>query len=103
MEELCYKLKSVRLSGMTHKLNIRLQEAKANKLSYLKLLNNLIEDELANPAGATVGSQTETSEIPFYENHCRYRHYPVPLNSGSLENHRSGLLLFTVRLPKQRG
>ena len=46
MDELIYKLKSIRLSGMTPKLNIRIQEATANELSYLEFLNNLIEDEL---------------------------------------------------------
>lgn len=46
MDELIYKLKSIRLSGMTPKLNIRIQEAIANELSYLEFLNNLIEDEL---------------------------------------------------------
>jgi DNA replication protein DnaC len=46
MDELIYKLKSIRLSGMTTKLNIRIQEATANELSYLEFLNNLIEDEL---------------------------------------------------------
>jgi DNA replication protein DnaC len=46
MDEIIYKLKSIRLSGMTPKLNIRIQEATANELSYLEFLNNLIEDEL---------------------------------------------------------
>jgi DNA replication protein DnaC len=46
VDELIYKLKSLRLSGVTPKLNIRIQEAIANELSYLEFLNNLIEDEL---------------------------------------------------------
>ena len=46
MDDLLYKLKSIRLSGMTQKLHIRFQEAAANELSYQDFLTNLIEDEL---------------------------------------------------------
>jgi len=47
MDELTYKMKSIRLSGMAGKLNIRIQEATANELSFMDFLNNLVDDELA--------------------------------------------------------
>jgi DNA replication protein DnaC len=46
MEELIYKLKSIRLSGITQQLDIRLQEATSHELSYLDFLKNLVEDEI---------------------------------------------------------
>lgn len=46
METLIYQLKSIRLSGMSQKLNIRIQEATANEISHLDFLRNLVEDEL---------------------------------------------------------
>lgn len=46
MDELIYKLKSIRLSGITRQLDIRLQEATSHELSYLDFLKNLIEDEI---------------------------------------------------------
>jgi len=47
METTLFQLKSIRLSGMAQKLNIRLQEAVANELSHLEFLQNLVTDELA--------------------------------------------------------
>jgi len=47
METLIYQLKSIRLSGMAQKLNIRMQEAVANELSHIDFLQNLIADELS--------------------------------------------------------
>lgn len=46
MQELIYKLKSIRLSGMTKQLDIRLQEAASHELSYLDFLKNLVDDEI---------------------------------------------------------
>ena len=65
MEELCYKLKSIRLSGMTHKLNIRLQEAAANELSYLEFLNNLIEDELEIRQERLLNRRLKQANFPY--------------------------------------
>lgn len=65
MEELFYKLKSVRLSGMTHKLNIRLQEAEANELSYLEFLNNLVEDELQIRQDRLLARRLKQAKFPF--------------------------------------
>ena len=44
IEQMQYQLKSVRLSGMAENLNIRIQEAKANDLTYEGFLQNLLED-----------------------------------------------------------
>ncbi len=44
IEQLEYQLKSVRLSGMAEHVHIRLQETKANDLSYESFLKNLLED-----------------------------------------------------------
>lgn len=65
MEELFYKLKSVRLSGITHKLNIRLHEAEANELSYLEFLNNLIEDELQIRQDRLLARRLKQAKFPF--------------------------------------
>jgi DNA replication protein DnaC len=65
MEELFYKLKSVRLSGMTHNLNVRLQEAEANELSYLEFLDNLVEDELAIRQERLLTRRTKQARFPF--------------------------------------
>lgn len=65
MEELFYKLKSVRLSGMTHKLTIRLQEAEANELSYLDFLNNLVEDELQIRQDRLLARRLKQAKFPF--------------------------------------
>lgn len=65
MEELFYKLKSVRLSGMTHKLNIRLQEAEANELPYLEFLDNLIEDELEIRQERLLNRRMKQAKFPF--------------------------------------
>jgi DNA replication protein DnaC len=65
MEELFYKLKSVRLSGMTHNLNVRLQEAEANELSYLEFLDNLVEDELAIRQERLLARRTKQARFPF--------------------------------------
>jgi DNA replication protein DnaC len=65
MEELFYKLKSVRLSGMTHNLSVRLQEAEANELSYLEFLDNLVEDELAIRQERLLARRTKQARFPF--------------------------------------
>ena len=65
MDELVYKLKSIRLSGMTHKLNIRIQEATANELSYLDFLNNLIEDELTIRKDRLLNRRLKQAKFPY--------------------------------------
>lgn len=65
MDELIYKLKSIRLSGMTPKLNIRLQEATANELSYLEFLNNLIEDELSVRQDRLLNRRLKQARFPY--------------------------------------
>ena len=65
MDELAYKLKSIRLSGMTHRLNIRIQEATANELSYLEFLNNLVEDELAIRKDRLLNRRIKQAKFPF--------------------------------------
>ena len=65
MEELIYKLKAIRLSGMTQKLNIRLAEAAANDLSYLQFLNNLIEDELTVRQDRLLNRRLKQATFPY--------------------------------------
>lgn len=65
MDDLIYKLKAVRLSGMTQKLNIRIQEATANELSYLDFLNNLIEDELTVRKDRLLNRRLKQAQFPY--------------------------------------
>lgn len=65
MDELIYKLKSSRLSGMAPKLNIRIQEAVANELSYLEFLNNLIEDELSVRKDRLLNRRLKQAKFPY--------------------------------------
>jgi DNA replication protein DnaC len=65
VEELIYKLKSIRLSGMTQKLNIRLHEATSNELSYPEFLNNLVDDELAVRKDRLLNRRLKQAKLPF--------------------------------------
>ena len=65
MEELIYKLKSIRLSGMTQKLNIRIHEAIANELPYPEFLNNLVEDELTVRKDRLLNRRFKQAKFPF--------------------------------------
>jgi len=65
MDELIYKLKAIRLSGMTQKLNIRLHEAAANELSYVQFLNNLIEDELTVRQDRLLNRRLKQATFPY--------------------------------------
>ena len=64
MDELIYKMKSIRLSGMSEKLNIRLQEAAANELSYLELITNLIDDELTTRRDRLLNKRLKQARFP---------------------------------------
>lgn len=46
-QQLIYKLKELRLSGLAGSLEIRAQEARANRLDYLEFLEILLDDETA--------------------------------------------------------
>lgn len=46
MEDLQYKLKTIRLSGMAEALPVRLEEARSNELPHVDFLRHLVEDEL---------------------------------------------------------
>ena len=65
MDELIYKLKSIRLSAMATRLNIRLQEATANELPYLEFLNNLIDDELSIRQDRLLNRRLKQAKFPF--------------------------------------
>jgi DNA replication protein DnaC len=65
MDELIYKMKSIRLSGMCDKLNIRLHEATSNELSYLEFLNNLIDDELITRRDRLLNKRLRQAKLPF--------------------------------------
>ncbi|UCE54086.1 MAG: IS21-like element helper ATPase IstB [Desulfobacterales bacterium] len=65
MDELIYKLKSIRLSGMSQKLQIRLQEAMANELSYQEFLTNLIEDELTVRRDRLMSRRLKQANLPY--------------------------------------
>lgn len=65
MDELIYKMKSIRLSAMAGKLDIRLQEATANELSYQEFLNNLIDDEIAIRRDRLLNKRLKQARLPF--------------------------------------
>ena len=65
MDELIYKMKSIRLSAMSEKLNIRIQEATANELSYLEFLNNLVDDELTIRKDRLLSKRLRQAMFPY--------------------------------------
>lgn len=65
MDELIYKMKSIRLSAMSEKLNIRIQEATANELSYLDFLTNLIDDELTTRRDRLLNKRLKQAKFPY--------------------------------------
>lgn len=65
MEELIYKLKSIRLSGITRQLDIRLQEAASNELSYLDFLKNLVDDEITIRKDRLLTRRLKQAAFPF--------------------------------------
>jgi DNA replication protein DnaC len=65
MDEMIYKMKSIRLSAMAAKLPVRLQEATANELSYLEFLENLIEDELSTRRDRLLNKRLKQAKLPF--------------------------------------
>jgi DNA replication protein DnaC len=67
MEELLYKLKSIRLSGMAQQLQIRFQEAAANELSYQDFLTNLIEDELTVRKDRLLNRRLKQAKFPYFK------------------------------------
>jgi len=65
MEELIYKLKSIRLSGMTRQLEIRLQEAISHELSYMDFLTNLVDDEISLRKDRLLNRRFKQAAFPF--------------------------------------
>jgi DNA replication protein DnaC len=65
MDELIYKLKSIRLSGMTKNIDIRVHEAIAQELTYPDFLNNLIEDELAVRKDRLLNRRLKQAQFPY--------------------------------------
>ena len=65
IEQLQYQLKSVRLSGMAENLHIRLQEAKANDLTYESFLQNLLDDELNRRRDRLLNRRMKQARFPF--------------------------------------
>jgi len=65
MDELIYKMKSIRLSAMTDKLSVRIQEATANELSYLDFLQNLIDDEIQIRRDRLLNKRLKQAKLPF--------------------------------------
>jgi len=65
IEQLQYQLKSVRLSGMAENLNIRLQEAKANDLTYEGFLQNLLDAELNRRRDRLLNRRMKQAHFPF--------------------------------------
>ena len=64
METLIYQLKSIRLSGMAQRLNVRIQEASANELSHLDFLQNLIADELSIRKDRLLQRRLKKAQLP---------------------------------------
>jgi DNA replication protein DnaC len=65
MDELIYKMKSIRLSAMTANLTVRVQEATANELSYLEFLQNLIDDEISTRRDRLLSKRLKQAKLPF--------------------------------------
>jgi len=65
IEQMQYQLKSVRLSGMAENLNIRIQEAKANDLTYESFLQNLLDDELSRRKDRLLNRRMKQACFPF--------------------------------------
>jgi len=65
MDELIYKMKSIRLSTMTVKLPVRVQEATANELSYLAFLQNLVDDEIQVRRERLLNKRLKQAKLPF--------------------------------------
>ena len=65
MDDLIYKMKSIRLSAMTDKLSVRIQEATANELSYLDFLQNLIDDEIQTRRDRLLNKRLKQAKLPF--------------------------------------
>jgi len=64
METLIYQLKSIRLSGMAQRLNVRIQEASANELSHLDFLQNLVADELSIRKDRLLQRRLKQAQLP---------------------------------------
>jgi len=65
MDELIYKLKSIRLSGMGKSIDVRVQEAIAHELTYSEFLHNLIEDELAVRRDRLLNRRLKQAKFPY--------------------------------------
>ena len=65
MNDIIYKMKSIRLSAMSEKLPVRLQEATANELSYLDFLQNLIDDEISIRRDRLLNKRLRQAKLPF--------------------------------------
>ena len=68
METLIYQLKSIRLSAMAQKLEVRLQEATANELTYLDLIKNLVDDELTIRKDRLLNRRLKQAKLPYHKN-----------------------------------
>lgn len=65
IEQLQYQLKSVRLSGMAENLDVHLQEAKANDLTYEDFLKNLLDAELNRRRDRLLNRRMKQARFPF--------------------------------------
>lgn len=65
MEELIYKLKSLRLSGIARQLDIRLQEAASHELPYLDFLKSLVDDEIAVRKDRLLNRRLKQAALPY--------------------------------------
>lgn len=65
MDEIIYKMKSIRLSAMSANLEVRIQEATANELTYLDFLKNLVEDEISIRQERLLNKRLRQAKLPF--------------------------------------
>ena len=72
MEQLQYQLKAIRLSGMAQKLQVRLQEARANDLDYQPFLQALVDDELAVRRDRLLNRRLKHAGFPFLRTLSEY-------------------------------
>jgi len=67
MQELIYKLKSLRLSGITRQLEIRLQEATSHELPYQDFLKILVDDEITVRKDRLLNRRLKQAAFPYFK------------------------------------
>ena len=81
--ELHEKLKQLRLSGMISSLDIRLQEARANRLDFPEFLELLIQDEMTVRQERKIARMLKKAAFVFVSTQPRSQKLDITLKSHS--------------------